>query len=110
MREFRYLPTQAAIDAAAWLRTQNVPSEQWVVAPDLCHWRFEIIRRQTGIYETRWLDGNSACAGDAQVNPARLAEGLSEIKYQHAKECFRIMDKFFVQWRLGSQADGEAKS
>jgi len=42
-----------------------------------------------------------------EVNPARLAEGLSEIKYQHAKECFRIMDKFFVQWRLGSQADGE---
>jgi hypothetical protein len=42
-----------------------------------------------------------------QVNPARLADGLSEIKYQHAKECFRIMDKFFVQWRLGSPASGE---
>lgn len=41
-----------------------------------------------------------------EVNPARAAEGLSEISYAHAKMCFRVMDKFFAEWR--SQSDAEA--
>jgi hypothetical protein len=63
MREARYLPTRVAIEAASWLRGQNVPRDEWVAAPDLCHSRFEIRRLNTGIYETRWLDGNTARAG-----------------------------------------------
>lgn len=33
-----------------------------------------------------------------QVNPARAAHGLSEIRDDEARECFRIMDKFFGEW------------
>lgn len=34
-----------------------------------------------------------------QVNPARLAAGLSVIGDDEARECFRILDQFFVGWR-----------
>lgn len=34
------------------------------------------------------------------VNPARKGAGLSEIRDFEARECFRILDRFFVQWRL----------
>lgn len=34
-----------------------------------------------------------------EVNPARVKHGLSEIRDEEARECFRIMDKFFVEWR-----------
>jgi hypothetical protein len=59
MRTFRYMPTQAAVDAAEWFRREKLPSEQWILAPDLCHYRFEILRRQNGVYETRWCDDGS---------------------------------------------------
>jgi hypothetical protein len=34
-----------------------------------------------------------------EVNPARAKHGLSEIRDDEARECFRIMDKFFAEWR-----------
>ena len=34
-----------------------------------------------------------------EVNPARAKHGLSQIREDEARECFRIMDKFFVEWR-----------
>lgn len=34
-----------------------------------------------------------------KVNPARAKHGLSEIRDDEARECFRIMDQFFAEWR-----------
>lgn len=33
------------------------------------------------------------------VNPARRRVGLSEINDHDAQTCFRILDKFFAEWR-----------
>ena len=37
-----------------------------------------------------------------EVNPARVKHGLSEIRDDEARECFRILDQLFVKWRSGS--------
>ena len=34
-----------------------------------------------------------------KVNPARTAHGLKEIDDDSARECFRILDEFFIAWR-----------
>lgn len=40
-----------------------------------------------------------------EVNPARVAAGLSEIRPHEARECFRIIDEFATKWdSLGKEA------
>lgn len=33
------------------------------------------------------------------VNPARQRAGLAEIREDEARDCFRLLDKFFADWR-----------
>ncbi len=40
-----------------------------------------------------------------QVNPERVKAGLGEIRDAEARECFRILDQFFVKWRQPVNGD-----
>jgi hypothetical protein len=42
-----------------------------------------------------------------EVNPARAKHGLTEIRDDEARECFRILDKFFAEWRATGNTEAK---